>query len=79
MKKIKITFELEVDALKAALTDVGNNMGYTLRELQNEDLLKLETELNSDIENHFVHNLVEFLEEGLEQDCYIEFFEDEDE
>jgi len=54
-------------------------MGYTLRELQHEDLINLESELNSDIENHFIHNLVEFLEEGLNQDCYVEFFEDEDE
>ncbi len=79
MEKIKVSFEISVDGLKAALQDAGESCGLVLKDLGIADLVSLEKELNSDIDNYITHQLVEFLEEGINQDCYLDFFEEDDE
>ena len=72
MEKIKITFEISKEDLVNALEDAGREFNLKLKKKIN--LEELEETLISDISNYFDWSLSEFLEAGLNNDLYTEFF-----
>jgi hypothetical protein len=72
MEKIKITFEISKEDLVNALEDAGK--GFNLKLKKKINLEELEETLSSDISNYFSYSLPEFLEEGLNNDLYTEYF-----
>ena len=72
MEKIKITFEISKEDLVNALEDAGREFNLKLKKKIN--LEELEETLISDISNYFDWSLTEFLEAGLNNDLYTEFF-----
>jgi uncharacterized tellurite resistance protein B-like protein len=77
MKTITITFQISEETLLDALKEAGSSFNLTLKE--DFDLDEFGKELNSDISNYFDFELAKFLEEGVNQDLYLDYFEDEDE
>ena len=75
MEKIKITFEINKEDLLTALKEVGREFDLKLK--KDIDLEELEETLSSDISNYFDWSLTEFLEEGLNNDLYREFYEED--
>jgi len=76
MKTITVTFQISEERVLEALNDAGKSFGLVLS--SDFDLDEFGEELSSDIENHFDHELTEFIEEGLNCDLYSEYFEDEE-
>ena len=72
MEKIKITFEISKEDLVNALEDAGR--GFNLKLKKKINVEELEDTLSSDISNYCVWSLTEFLEEGLKNDLYTEYF-----
>ncbi len=72
MSKVKITFEISKEDLFYALRQAGNVFDLEVKE--DIKLEELEETLNFDISNHFRSNLSDFLEEGLNNDLYTEYF-----
>jgi hypothetical protein len=72
MSKVKITFEISKEDLFYALRQAGNVFDLEVKE--DIKLEELEETLNFDISNHFRSNLPDFLEEGLNNDLYTEYF-----
>jgi hypothetical protein len=72
MSKVKITFEISKEDLFYALKQAGNVFDLEVKE--DIKLEELEETLNFDISNHFRSTLSEFLEEGLNNDLYTEYF-----
>jgi hypothetical protein len=72
MSKVKITFEISKEDLFYALRQAGNVFDLEVKE--DIKLEELEETLNFDISNHFRSTLSEFLEEGLNNDLYTEYF-----
>ena len=72
MGKVKITFEIDSRDLLDALKEVGR--GFDLKLRKDINLEELEETLSSDISNYFDWSLSEFLEAGLNNDLYTEFF-----
>jgi hypothetical protein len=72
MSKVKITFEISKEDLVNALKDAGK--GFDLKLKKDINLEELEETLSSDISNYFDWSLTEFLEEGLNNDLYTEYF-----
>jgi len=75
MEKIKITFEINKEDLLTALKEVGREFDLKLK--KDIDSEELEETLSSDISNYFDWSLTEFLEEGLNNDLYREFYEED--
>jgi len=75
MKKIKITFEISKEDLINALKNAGRDFDLILK--KDINLEELEETLGSDISNYFDRSLTEFLEEGLNNDLYGEFYEED--
>ena len=76
MEKIKITFEINKEDLLTALKEVGREFDLKLK--KDIDSEELEETLSSDISNYFDWSLTEFLEEGLNNDLYREFYEEDE-
>ena len=77
MSKVKIIFEISKENLVNALQDAGS--GFNLKLKKDINLEELEETLSSDISNYFnlsLNFLTEFLEEGLNNDLYREFFKE---
>ena len=72
MSKLKITFEISKEDLLYALKQAGS--AFDLEVKEDVKLEELEETLNFDISNYFRSNLAEFVEEGLNNDLYTEFF-----
>jgi hypothetical protein len=72
MSTVKITFEISKEDLFYALRQAGS--AFDLEVKEGIKLEELEETLNFDISNHFRSNLSEFLEEGLNNDLYTEYF-----
>ena len=72
MQKVRITFEIDSKDLLDALKEVGR--GFDLKLKKDINLEELEETLSSDISNYFSYSLPEFLEEGLNNDLYTEYF-----
>ena len=83
MKTFKVVIEISEERLLACLKLAGNDLGLELSEDLDMDKLKLE--FSEDLENHIDQDLANFIEEGLNQDLYQDYFnwkdeeEDEDE
>ena len=75
MERIKITFEINKEDLLTALKEVGREFDLKLK--KGIDSEELEETLSSDISNYFDWSLTEFLEEGLNNDLYREFYEED--
>jgi hypothetical protein len=76
MGKVRITFEIDSKDLLDALKEVGR--GFDLKLKKDINLEELEETLSSDISNHFDWGMTEFLEEGLNNDLYREFYEEDE-
>ena len=76
MEKIKITFEINKEDLLTALKEVGREFDLKLK--KDIDSEELEETLSDDISNYFDWSLTEFLEEGLNNDLYREFYEEDE-
>jgi hypothetical protein len=82
MKTFKVVIEISEERLLACLKLAGEDLGLELSEDLDMDKLKLE--FSEDLENHIDQDLPNFIEEGLNQDLYQDYFnwkdeEDEDE
>ena len=75
MGKVRITFEIDSKDLLDALKEVGK--GFDLKLRKDINLEELEETLSSDISNYFDWSMTEFLEEGLNNDLYREFYEED--
>ena len=75
MGKVRITFEIDSEDLLDALKEVGR--GFDLKLRNDINLEELEETLSSDISNYFDWSMTEFLEEGLNNDLYREFYEED--
>jgi hypothetical protein len=76
MGKVRITFEIDSKDLLDALKEVGR--GFDLKLKKDINLEELEETLSSDISNYFDWSMTEFLEEGLNNDLYREFYEEDE-
>jgi hypothetical protein len=76
MGKVRITFEIDSKDLLDALKEVGRGFDLELR--KDINLEELEETLSSDISNYFDWSMTEFLEEGLNNDLYREFYEEDE-
>jgi len=77
MQKVRITFEIDSKDLLDALKEVGREFDLKLK--KDIDSEELEETLSSDISNYFdFWSLTEFLEEGLNNDLYREFYEEDE-
>ena len=76
MGKVRITFEIDSKDLLDALKEVGR--GFDLKLRKDINLEELEETLSSDISNYFDWSMTEFLEEGLNNDLYREFYEEDE-
>jgi hypothetical protein len=76
MGKVRITFEIDSKDLLDALKEVGR--GFDLKLKKDINLEELEETLSSDISNYFDWSMTEFLEEGLNNDLYKEFYEEDE-
>jgi hypothetical protein len=77
MSKVKIIFEISKENLINALQNAGS--GFSLKLKKDINLEELEETISSDISNYFnlsLNFLTEFLEEGLNNDLYREFFKE---
>ena len=75
MQKVRITFEISKEDLLDALKEVGR--GFDLKLRKDINLEELEETLSCDISNYFDWSMTEFLEEGLNNDLYREFYEED--
>ena len=72
MSKVNITFEISKDYLFNSIKD--SFKCFYLKLKKDINLEELEETLSSDISNYFDWSLTEFLEEGLNNDLYTEYF-----
>jgi len=72
MKTFKVVIEISEERLLACLKLAGNDLGLELSEDLDMDKLKLE--FSEDLENHIDQDLLNFIEEGLNQDLYQDYF-----
>ena len=75
MGKVRVTFEIDSKDLLDALKEAGR--GFDLKLKKDINLEELEETLSSDISNYFDWSMTEFLEEGLNNDLYGEFYEED--
>ena len=72
MKTFKVTIEISEERLLACLKLAGNDLGLEL--IEDLDMDKLRLEFSEDLDNHIDQDLPNFIEEGLNQDLYQDFF-----
>ena len=77
MKTFKVSIEISEERLLACLKLAGNDLGLELSE--DLDLDKLKSEFSEDLANHIDQDLPNFIEEGLNQDLYQDYFNWKDE
>ena len=79
MKTIKVSFEVSEERLLACLALAGKSMGLQLSE--DLDKEQLELEFSEDVANYIDQDLADFIEEGMVNELYLDYFnfvEDED-
>ena len=79
MKTIKVSFEVSEERLLACLALAGKSMGLQLSE--DLDKEQLELEFSEDVANYIDQDLADFIEEGMNNELYLDYFnlvEDED-
>ena len=77
MKTITVTFEISEERLLECLRVAGSTFNLTMK--QDIDIDLLEEMVSEDIANFTIQDLSNFLEEGMNNDMYLEFFEETDE
>ena len=80
MKTFKVVIEISEERLLTCLKLAGDDLGLELSE--DLDLDKLELEFSEDVANYIDQDLAGFIEEGMNNDLYQDYFnwknEDED-
>ena len=76
MKIIKITFEMSEQRLLECLKIAGTGFGLTLK--KDIDISLLGEAVSNDVENVIANDLMNFFIEGINNDLYLEFFNEED-
>lgn len=76
MKVVTVTFKISEETLLKAFKSAGDEFNLYLKE--DLDMNKLVEEFSDDVCNFIVNQLQEFVEEGINQDCYLDHFNEED-
>jgi hypothetical protein len=76
MKVVTVTFKISEETLLEAFKNAGDEFNLYLKE--DLDMNKLVEEFSDDVCNFIVNQLQEFVEEGINQDCYLDHFNEED-
>ena len=75
MKTITVTFNIDKETLLKTFKSVGKDFDLKLKKDLNFD--ELVKEFGEDVSNYIEGQLEEFIEEGLNQDCYLDFFDED--
>jgi hypothetical protein len=76
MQVVTVTFKISEETLLEAFKNAGDEFNLYLKE--DLDMNKLVEEFSDDVCNFIVNQLQEFVEEGINQDCYLDHFNEED-
>ena len=75
MKTVTVTFNIDKETLLKTFKSVGKDFDLKLKKDLNFD--ELVKEFGEDVSNYIEGQLEEFIEEGLNQDCYLDFFDED--
>ena len=76
MKTITVTFTVSQDDLLHHLKEAGSMYGLKLK--QDLDIDSFTQEFSEDLSTFIGCQLEDFFENGIDQDCYLDYFEEEE-